>query len=366
MKVLHISIFHGAVDRHGGARRSDQICEALAELADDNLEVETISLARREFSKIRLMECILFIRFALLRLPILLYQGLSLLGAMWLLRYGPSIRAAIYRSKPDHVLLEFSTGAPALVAMVLSELQVPFSVLPHNVEFMVPGQEDGTFRGGGAAFESEVGTYKRAVLAFCISDFDRRVLQCLSINASLFPYYPVRDDVEGFLEVRRQRVGRNKRHLLVLGTALNPPTRKGMEGLLEEINAAAQWTIPVIVAGFGTEALQQLSSSRIKVLGGVSRDVMSSLLLDAYAVIVSQPATSGFLTRLVECNLSGIPVYVTGAYAQADGLEEKGIFHVESVLSLKDGMVDRNGGFDLFQRPDAKALSVGFARKGVK
>ena len=62
------------------------------------------------------------------------------------------------------------------------------------------------------------------------------------------------------------------------------------------------------------------------------------LLLHAKAAVIEQPPTSGFLIRLVEFNLAGVPIFVSGKYLQSKRMEDYGIFSVsklEDILSTQ-------------------------------
>ena len=48
---------------------------------------------------------------------------------------------------------------------------------------------------------------------------------------------------------------------------------------------------------------------------------------NAKCLIINQVQTSGFLIKLVEFNLAGIPILITSDYFQAKNLEKYGIFY---------------------------------------
>ena len=108
----------------------------------------------------------------------------------------------------------------------------------------------------------------------------------------------------------------------MFGSAANPPT---LAGLKQAIQAMSPLGIQVKIAGFGTECLAQYCSDNIQILGTQSDLEMQWLLVNCKALIVSQPNTSGFLTKLVDVNLCGVPQIVISEYVQAK-FEEYGIY----------------------------------------
>lgn len=359
MRVIHFSLFFGLEERHGGVRRSEQIRETLIALSLGKFEIETVCLNSKDVRVFGLFDFLKFFAFFIRRLPFLLLQGYSVFGIVWLLRYGAGIFGKINAHKAGHAFLEYSVGVPTFVALMLSDRNIPYSILPHNIEFMVPNQRDKFFRSFGAAVEREVSVYRHAVVAHCISRFDQSILDCFSIKTNVFPYFPVMRDVKEFHGIRRMRLQRKRGHVLILGTAYNPPTKQGMEVLLKAISDEPEWRVPVVVAGYGTEAFDGWASDKIKIMGCVSSQSLKELMVQAHYVIVAQPATTGFMTRLIECNLSGVPVFIAGSYAQAEGLESMGIFRFKDVRGLlAQNEIDMEG-LVLFPEPSQEALLLG-------
>ncbi|MCD6060399.1 MAG: hypothetical protein K0S16_710 [Moraxellaceae bacterium] len=357
MKILHIPKYLGTGMRHGGTRREEQVQELLEEAFPPPHELHTLCILphRLEWRALAAADIGFYFRLLCIGLPRLLWRGLSLRGAAWLLVYGVAMRRKILRLAPDHVFLEGSYGASLLLAELLGEAGITYSLLPHNIQFMVPEHRDNFFRNGGIAFEWELRAFRGAVRVHCISSLDRQVADCVGARTALLPYYPVRAECGRFAAIRTDRATTPKKHVLVLGTAFNPPTRAGMQRLLREIAAAPGWTAPVVVAGYGTEMLGEPGSAQIRIAGSVPEAELEALLREASFLMVWQPATTGFLTRLIESNLSGIPVVVVGDYAQAAGLEAWGIARVEGLSGLHEGGMPA-GGAACFERPGPESL----------
>ena len=69
-------------------------------------------------------------------------------------------------------------------------------------------------------------------------------------------------------------------------------------------------------------------------------------------LIINQAQTSGFLTKIVEFNLAGIPIIVTSNYYQAKNLEEYGIFN-KDIKYLSKYLLNRllSKKYKFFEKP---------------
>ena len=63
------------------------------------------------------------------------------------------------------------------------------------------------------------------------------------------------------------------------------------------------------------------------ILGAISDKKLIELMKNAKCLIINQVQTSGFLIKIVEFNLAGIPILITSDYFQAKNLENYGIFY---------------------------------------
>ena len=86
---------------------------------------------------------------------------------------------------------------------------------------------------------------------------------------------------------------------------------------------------PIKVAGFGTNMFNHLNSSNIDILGSVTEEKLKILMQNAKCLIVNQVQTTGFLIKIVDFNLAGIPIFLTSDYYQGLNLEKYGIFRVD-------------------------------------
>jgi glycosyltransferase involved in cell wall biosynthesis len=110
--------------------------------------------------------------------------------------------------------------------------------------------------------------------------------------------------------------------VLILGTATNIPTLKGMQALLKrapDLVAAAKG-LQIVVLGYGTEILAPLVEARglpITIMGGVSEEVLNKYLLRTKVNLAYQEGTTGMLTRIQELLYCGIPIIANNIAARS-------------------------------------------------
>ena len=234
-------------------------------------------------------------------------------------------------------------------------------VAAHNVEFLVQGQSNRDCREGGD-FRLERELYRHAKSVICIGDVDRFLVECLGATARVVPYFPAPEDVDRFQAISDTRLsGPKKSRLLYIGTTHNPPTRAGLYDLIRQFEESfgEEWTLTI--AGFGTDELVLPADiSRISIRGPITDHELDALLCEVAGVLVFQPPTTGFLTRLVEMNLSGVPVFINRSYIPARGLEEYGIRTYQELGEVSD-LISLNAGekFNKFAKPLAELFDCG-------
>lgn len=177
---------------------------------------------------------------------------------------------------------------------------------PHNLEALVGGQQSTLFVWDAEQrFAREMAVLRACERVYAISNEETWLLQLMGVNAEALLYQLPTAIKEQCQKVKERRVESSKDYYLMLGSAINPPTRIGMEEVLREWDSAK----PLVVAGFGTEQLKQYESGEVQIVGGVNDEELLDLQLHCKALIVNQPATTGALTRIEEFLAAGIPIY---------------------------------------------------------
>ncbi len=356
-KVLHISSFLQSSTRHGGTRRSEQILEMLEERDDVDLIVLSNAISWQEnVSKYKSIWICLFSVSKIISSAFkhFVARRLTLRGVYRYIFYGYPVICCINSEKIDLIVLEVVKGTSMVVADIVRISELPYIVVPHNVEFLVHGQSDNSFFSPGDAFDWEVNIYRGAKQILAISEFDAAILRCFDINVDFLPYYPSKSFFDNIEIFRKHREISIKDFYLVFGTVYNVPTRIGIERLLIQIIKSVDWKKKVIVAGYGSEVLVAYKNENIDVRGSISDSNLNKLLESTLGVIIQQPQTTGFMTRLTELNLLQVPVYVVGHYEQAKLLDDYGIHLVKSIDEILENK--RVPILKYFQRPSLKHL----------
>lgn len=287
----------------GGSRRSMQIRDLLAKngfaFEDDNfvLPKETsnrqlmhwtfraMKFIRQHYPKARiksLSDYILKVKYYALRLP------------------------AVYDKyiQQDVVFLWENTTDQDMLYL-LKATGHPVFALPHNIESLVASHSVD-------ALGKEMSGLRYCDGVFAISKEETWLLRLLGIKAYYLPYSPPKVVEAHLLSIRNRREHRQaneRKKYLLLGSASNYPTRKGMQLMLD---AAASRTLPfdLGVAGYRTDSLHVPQQQGVTFYGTVTNEVLDGILEETDAVLIFQPPTTGALTRIPEMLLAGIPVFV--------------------------------------------------------
>ena len=190
----------------------------------------------------------------------------------------------------------------------LRNLGVGMVSTPHNVEALIrPPRTRADYR----ALRVECEGLRSGLGCFAISATDVLLLRLMGIEAKLLPYWPSKSRMNLFTEIRRDRISSSKKFILILGTATNSPTGLGMRLQLDWISSWRNSDEPLhfIIVGKGTETLGS-SDDRVTFAGRVTDETLRRLFIDAQALWVHQPPTTGALTRVMEAILCGLPVII--------------------------------------------------------
>lgn len=339
MTVVHLSSSLWSAQRHGGVRRSEQIVHDIGRVYD---ELPVLSCSR--ITRTWRVRPTVALPTAWRALCLLLQGVLSPRGFVRYLTYGTSIAQFLATHKPGLVTLELCPGVSMIAGDIVRRSGVPYVVFPQNLEFLVPSpRPEVTFRNFVGAYEIEALLYRQARKVFAISGFDATILKCMGVDAGVWSSYPPEEDVVRFAKIRdaRQANAADRSEVLVLGTAINPPTHAGMSALLHAVRTSSSWTHRINVVGFGTDTLDNGGSPYINIVGPVANDALDDLMIRSAFALIYQPPTTGFLTRLVDLNLAGIPVAVIGGYQQARDLQDFGIFFFDRLEAIDPGRLLR-------------------------
>lgn len=224
--------------------------------------------------------------------------------------------------------------------------------VPHNLESVVPTQKDAQTRKIAPQWlYEEIERLKKCDAVFAISQVETWLLRLFGVNAHYLPYYPPKEAIKMLSDIRDRRSSRKKNpknKFLLLGTASNPPTRKGMQSIIDAVGDK-EHPFEILVAGYGTESLRIGNNNSIRFLGAISPEQLSEVLYETDAILVNQAPTSGALTKISEMLIAGVPVFVN--YDSA-----RDYYEVEDVLlySSFDDLFDKLAHF----KPHQAAMPI--------
>ncbi len=204
---------------------------------------------------------------------------------------------------------QYYWSVPAFLRYVCEFRTIVFA---HNIESLVPGQARRLSEVPERDFELECRLLNSAEGCVCISAEDCNAVRPFVKSAFTLPYFPAQQRFQELLQVREQRLATRERNIvLVLGSATNPPTRIGMEQLLDSLNSQLLKQmngLQVVIAGHGTECLRHHQRDGVSVEGAVSRERLLELQKHAHCQLINHVKTSGSLTRVIEAVCCGIHV----------------------------------------------------------
>lgn len=207
-------------------------------------------------------------------------------------------------SRKDVVFLWENTNDSDMLYL-LKATGRPVVGMPHNIESLVA-------RHSVDALGKEMLDLQLCDSVFAISKEETWLLRLFGVDAHYLPYYPPKEAEARLFSIYKRREVRNtntRKRFLLLGSASNAPTRKGMQSLLDY---AASKPLPfdLCVAGYKTETLRVPQQSGIAFHGTVTNEELDRILVTTDAVLIYQPPTTGALTRIPEMLVAGIPVFV--------------------------------------------------------
>lgn len=312
---------------HGGTLRSMQIREALNDQFEELNELEF----EYELSVSGLVSALSRISPSLARKW---FHGLTLAGLLKLAWLRVQVQR---RVEPGGLVFLETCGINSiLLGHALLEHGCRIVCFSHNIEALVRDVNTRLVCDAFSWMRFEMGLYKSASAVHTISEFDCAVIACFGVNAKCFPYFPCRSRLTWIESIRARRekylAGSS---LLLFSSVNNPPTRRAVGDFLDDFDASSVLSSQnLIVAGRGTEMFRTRAGERVQVLGEISSGVAESLQVEASLAVIPALQTTGFLTKLVENNLVGLPSLVVGDYLQAEALEKYGVLAIPGLSDL--------------------------------
>lgn len=336
-KVVRYTKFKSNPHGDGGSKRSVQIEEYWKKQSIQFIE-EKFDLPKKYSKWQALKWCLRAIIFITKQVG---WKQFSTLRAKFFAILTYALRIPViydkYNGQNVIFLWEYTQDIPALYLMKATGAKV--IAYPHNLESLVPTQRDTiTHKKAPYWLYEEIERLKLCDEVYAISKEETWLLQLFGVNAVYFPFYPPKDAELQFLHIAEERKKRNvvkTKRYLILGSATNPPTRLGMQNLIDFFSADNNLNYNIDVAGYQTETLNCRSVPNITYHGTVNQDALCELLINTDGIIINQPTTSGALTRIVENRIAGIPIYANFGAAR-DFYNLPDVFVYNSFDELKE------------------------------
>ena len=326
-RIIHVKGFDNSSQiRHGGIKRTEQLSQFFKNHSHSYEEFEKKPVIN--FLSTTLLAPLFFLKTSYFILKCFIFFGLSLHGSLKLMLIHPQFLKfiKIHFDKDTTLVIEGNSGVNLFLALYCSIKKIQFNFFPHNIEFVVK-QKNKFYCKSYYLFEVEKRVFNSANKNYCISNLDCDIVKLFNPNNSkLLKFYPASKDLIKFKNIQKLRLKSTKDIVLLLGTIKNEPTKKGIENFLNNKDLVKSFSKigKICVAGIGTENL--ICSDKINLLGSISDNNLFSKLVRTKFLIINQPPTSGFLTKIIEMNLCNIPQVITSNYSQAKNLENYGVF----------------------------------------
>ena len=250
-------------------------------------------------------------------------------------------REALARHSGVRVLL-WETTYDTLLPTLARAAGYRVVALPHNLEALV--SEAAFAKPSHDVFRDLAGEIARLGLAdavFTIAKEERWLLETRGIQAHYLPYYPdpeLEEDCRRIRDTRQARArpdGSIAGPLLLVGSAFNPATERGMRWQLEQLRAAGEPAEGVVVIGPQTDTrLADFTAPGLRILGQVPREVLAQQLASCSAVLVHTFGGAGAVTRIPEALVAGVPV-IANANAARDQYGTPGVHVYEDEAGFR-------------------------------
>ena len=312
-KILYHTLYIANPCGHGGEKRTAQLAE-LCEECEVNRIVFNNEISKTNISILSVFKSIGII-FSVFRLR--QFKSFIFFLKFWknlALKYPSLIR--FFEKQEKLFIWESTKDILYYLPYLAKKNKKKVIAVPHNLESLVSLQK--SFLTGKVSpfgFQSEIDILKQCDAVFAISREETLMLKLFGVNAFYLPYYPTKEVETYLLSIRKKRqnkIENDKKQILILGSAINPPTRLGMEDRIRFFEKNNIENIELRIAGYHTEQLRSSITNikHIALLGELTVEKLEQELLYADVLLIYQPATSGALTRIIEFLIAGIPVLV--------------------------------------------------------
>ncbi|WP_160113324.1 glycosyltransferase family protein, partial [Aequorivita antarctica] len=219
--------------------------------------------------------------------------------------------------------------------------------LPHNLESLVYSQKSYKKPTLQSPYwlDEEIQYLSWCDEIFTISREEQWLLSLLlkNIEVKFLPYFATKLVFQNLLRIRNLRANEKlSNHIMVLGSAVNPPTLKSLVQLKEYIKNEKIDNINFDFVGFHMSFLTKEDEKlpdNIEIFDNVPDKILENKLSRAICALIYQVPSTGALTRILELQLAGVPI-VVNCHAARSYFNKKGILIYENLNDLKNKLND--------------------------
>jgi hypothetical protein len=311
--VIRYTKFASNPSGDGGSKRSVQIAEFWRAKGVDFIEEKF--LLPKKYTKLQAVRwCIRAIRFISKNVGWKKFPTLKdKINAIF--AYALRLPAIYDKYKGQEIVFLWENTNDVAALYLMKAAGAKIIGYPHNLESLVPTQIDAlSHKKAPFWLYEEIERLKLCDEVYAISKEETWLLQLFGVNAMYFPYFPPKVIEQELLvtKSKREAYHRNdtqEKSYLILGSATNPPTRMGMQTLIDYFGSKDNLSYTIHVAGYQSETLKYVQHPKIVYHGTMDACDLDAMQIQVDGIIINQPTTSGALTRIVENRLAGIPIY---------------------------------------------------------
>ena len=324
--VIRFSKFEPNAHGHGGHKRTVQILELL-----DSAQLHVIDFERTNDKKSVLHK----LKFLLKALKIIIkfkrFYGLisSFKEARLIGHHLYSLETLLAKHKTKYeiktFIWEYTWSSYWYIPLIARRLGLKIVVIPHNLESLVYSQRSHKPKKvlSPLWLDEEIEYLDYANKIFCISREEQWLLS-LHINPNkvhYLPYNPPKASLDFLMDVRSEREKQEQQAIVtVLGSAVNPPTLKGMKDLKKHLLEHNNKELLFDFVGYGVNWVKEdheILPENIIMSESISDAELREKLIKTSCVLVHQIPSSGALTKIQEMQIAGIPVLVNSMGARS-------------------------------------------------
>jgi len=331
-KICFITSYSGKqIWKHGGVHRSDQIKNSI----NKYYRKITNFIDIRSDTKLKQILYIVFMPLIFLKLS---KYKLTLTGLIKACSIYKNLRKYIKNKNNYIFIVEGWDDIYLICSLVLLTFNKKYFLFPQNIDFLFPYYKSTYFKSIGFRYVVEKELYINSKCNFVISEFDMNIISCFNNNTEIYNYFPDEEHEKELIKIRLKRINslsKSSSEILIIGT-IHSTTRAAFESFLKNLENIKILDYKIKIAGYGTEISNKYKSDKIEVYGSVNNKILENLLISTKFILIPAVQTTGFLTKLIDMNLSGIPIIIFGKYIQVKNLQEYGIYYVENIEKLNE------------------------------